>query len=31
MKSVNELGSRATRIFIAEAGKFEITLPPRHR
>jgi hypothetical protein len=31
METLNELGPRATRIFIGEAGKFEVTLPPLPR
>jgi protocatechuate 3,4-dioxygenase beta subunit len=31
MESLNELWPRATRIFIGEAGKFEVTLPPLPR
>jgi protocatechuate 3,4-dioxygenase beta subunit len=31
MEILNELWRRGTRIFIGEAGKFEVTLPPRPR
>ena len=31
METLNELWPRATRIFIGEAGKFEVTLPPLPR
>ena len=31
MEALNELWPRATRIFIGEAGKFEVTLPPLPR
>ena len=31
VETLNELWPRATRIFIAEAGKFEVTLPPLPR
>ena len=31
IETLNELWPRATRIFIGEAGKFEVTLPPLSR
>ena len=31
MESLNDLGSRATRIFVGEAGSFEVKLPPLPR
>ena len=31
METLNELWPRGTRIFIGEAGKFEVTLPPLPR